>query len=104
MWRIGIDEAGRGPAIGPLVVGALRVPAADLPLLHEVGITDSKLLSKSKREQLYEWIMDQSEERSWSYEIRISAPAEIDRAMAMTNLNDHEVSLFASLARKLRTT
>tara|TARA_B100000214_G_scaffold10521_1_gene7654 strand:+ start:1112 stop:1840 length:729 start_codon:yes stop_codon:yes gene_type:complete len=103
MWRIGIDEAGRGPAIGPLVVGALRVPAADLPLLHEAGITDSKLLSKGKREELYQWILEQSEERGWSYEIRISAPAEIDRAMAMTNLNDHEVSLFASLARKLRT-
>ena len=102
MWRIGIDEAGRGPAIGPLVVGALRVPAVDLPLLHEAGITDSKLLSKSRRDELYQWILDQASERDWSYEIRISPPAEIDRAMAMTNLNDHEVSLFASLARKLR--
>ena len=102
MWRIGIDEAGRGPAIGPLVVGALRVPEADLPLLREAGITDSKLLSKIRREDLCQWILDQTEKRDWSYEIRISAPAEIDRAMAMTNLNDHEVSLFASLARKLR--
>ena len=103
MWRIGIDEAGRGPAIGPLVVGALRLPETDLPLLHEAGVTDSKLLSKTRRDELYHWILEQAGERDWSYEIRISAPAEIDRAMAMTNLNDHEVSLFASLARKLRT-
>ena len=66
MWRIGIDEAGRGPVIGPLVVGALRVPAVDLPLLHEAGITDSKLLSKSRRDELYQWILDQASERDWS--------------------------------------
>ena len=56
MWRIGIDEAGRGPVIGPLVVGALCLPEVDLPLLHDAGVTDSKLLSKSKREELDSWI------------------------------------------------
>ena len=102
MWRIGIDEAGRGPVIGPLVVGALCLPEVDLHLLHDAGVTDSKLLSKSKREELGCWIREQAEERGWKIELYISQPAEIDRAMAMTNLNDHEVSLFASLARKLQ--
>ena len=103
MWRIGIDEAGRGPVIGPLVVGALRVPEADLHQLHDAGITDSKLLSQSKREELNTWIREQANSRDWAFELHISSPAEIDHAMAMTNLNDHEVSLFASLARKLKT-
>ena len=103
MRRIGIDEAGRGPVIGPLVVGALRVPEVDLHLLHDAGVTDSKLLSESKREELDAWIREQTERRDWAFELHISQPAEIDRAMAMTNLNDHEVSLFASLARKLQT-
>ena len=102
MWRIGIDEAGRGPVIGPLVVGALCLPEADLPLLHDAGVTDSKLLSESKREELDMWIRGEAEERGWKFELTISPPAEIDRAMAMTNLNDHEVSLFASLARRLQ--
>ena len=102
MWRIGIDEAGRGPVIGPLVVGALCLPEADLPLMHDAGVTDSKLLSESKREELDGWIREQSIERGWKFELCISQPAEIDRAMAMTNLNDHEVSLFASLARRLQ--
>ncbi|MDG1525547.1 MAG: ribonuclease HII [Candidatus Thalassarchaeaceae archaeon] len=103
MWRIGIDEAGRGPVIGPLVVGALCVPEVDLPLLHEMGVTDSKLLSESKRIELDTWIREQSKIRGWKFELHISKPSEIDCAMAMTNLNDHEVTLFASLARKLKT-
>ena len=102
MWRIGIDEAGRGPVIGPLVVGALCVPESDLPLLHDAGVTDSKLLSESKREELDLWIREQVTSRGWKMELCISSPADIDRAMRMTNLNDHEVSLFASLARRLR--
>ena len=103
MWRIGIDEAGRGPVIGPLVVGALCIPEEDLPLLHEAGVTDSKLLSESKRIELDAWIREQAAIRNWMIELHISNPAEIDRAMALTNLNDHEVTLFAALARKLRT-
>ena len=102
MWRIGIDEAGRGPVIGPLVVGALCLPEADLVLLEDAGVTDSKLLSESKREELDLWIRERVTDRGWKMELSISQPADIDRAMAMTNLNDHEVSLFASLARKLR--
>ena len=102
MWRIGIDEAGRGPVIGPLVVGALCLPETDLPLLHDAGVTDSKLLSESKRIELDAWIREQAIIRNWTIELYISNPAEIDRAMALTNLNDHEVTLFAALARKLR--
>ena len=102
MWRIGIDEAGRGPVIGPLIVGGLCIPESDLPLLHDAGVTDSKLLSKNKREDLDIWIREQANHQDWSIELRISKPAEIDCAMAMTNLNDHEVNLFASVARKLR--
>ena len=48
-WVIGIDEAGRGPVIGPLVVSALAVPIKDLPLLKEMGVKDSKELSAPQR-------------------------------------------------------
>ena len=102
MWRIGIDEAGRGPVIGPLVVGALLIPESDEQLLKDAGITDSKLLSKEKREELDAWIRVTAEERGWKFALHTSLPAEIDWAMMATNLNDHEVSLFAKLACQLR--
>lgn len=48
---LGIDEAGRGPWAGPLVVGAVVLGGIEID-----GLTDSKKLSKKKREQLYERI------------------------------------------------
>lgn len=45
---LGIDEAGRGPWAGPLVVGAVVLGGAVIE-----GLTDSKKLSKKKRESLY---------------------------------------------------
>jgi ribonuclease HII len=48
----GIDEAGRGPLAGPVVAAAVILP----PGLYIRGINDSKLLSASRREELYKEI------------------------------------------------
>ncbi len=48
----GIDEAGRGSAIGPLVVAGVSIEETNLPKLTELGVKDSKLLSAEKREKL----------------------------------------------------
>ena len=42
MIEIGIDEAGRGPVIGPLVVCSVAIPKSDIGLLVEIGVKDSK--------------------------------------------------------------
>lgn len=52
----GVDEAGRGPLVGPVVAGAVILPK-DCTLLY---IDDSKKLSEKKREELYEKIMEQA--------------------------------------------
>lgn len=52
----GIDEVGRGPLAGPVVAGAVILPA-DCKILY---INDSKQLSEKKREELYEVIMEQA--------------------------------------------
>ena len=49
---IGVDEAGRGPVIGPLVVCAFAHKNSQE--LLELGVADSKRLSKKKREELFE--------------------------------------------------
>lgn len=48
----GVDEAGRGPLAGPVVAAAV---VFDRKTFHD-EINDSKKLSVSKREELYEWI------------------------------------------------
>ncbi len=49
----GVDEAGRGCVIGPLVVAGVMMKAEALPILTEMGVKDSKLLTPQKRELLY---------------------------------------------------
>lgn len=52
----GIDEVGRGPLAGPVVAGAVILPA-DCDILY---INDSKQLSEKKREELYDIIMEKA--------------------------------------------
>lgn len=70
----GVDDAGRGSVLGPLVIAAVSVRESSLKELVEIGIKDSKLLSPVGRERLYPRIIDMAEEVSV---IRIS-PREID--------------------------
>lgn len=51
---VGVDEVGRGPMAGPVVVSAVMLP----PDVKPIGINDSKKLSKKQREKLYDEIMD----------------------------------------------
>ena len=68
---VGIDEAGRGPLAGPLVVAGVVFPRG-----YDSGeINDSKQLSEKKREQLYDLIIRDA----LFYQIEIVEPEEIDR-------------------------
>ena len=66
----GIDEAGRGPLAGPVVAGAVILPA-DCEILY---LNDSKKLSAAKREQLYDEIM----EKAIAVGVGMASPARID--------------------------
>ena len=67
----GIDEAGRGPLAGPAVVGCVIMPKES----QIEGINDSKKISESKREKLYEQII--SEAIAWN--VGIVDQKEIDK-------------------------
>jgi len=77
MWVAGVDEAGRGCVIGPLVVAGVMLKAENLPLLSELGVKDSKLLTPKKREALYPEIIRLSEKHQT---IKV-LPHEIDKAV-----------------------
>lgn len=66
----GIDEAGRGPLAGPVVVASVILPKDSLI----EGINDSKKISESKREKIYEKII----EEAISYGVGIVWQDEID--------------------------
>jgi len=52
MRVVGVDDAGRGPVIGPLVIAGVLLDEADLPRLVDLGVRDSKLLSPRRRQRL----------------------------------------------------
>jgi ribonuclease HII len=79
----GIDEAGRGPVIGPMVMAICSIDEKNVHFLDELGVKDSKLLLPQKREFLFEKIKALCE-----YKIIILSPSEIDDA-----LNDRSVNL-----------
>ena len=66
----GIDEAGRGPLAGPVVVASVIMPKDSMI----EGVNDSKKISESKREQIYEKII----EEAISYGVGIIDQKEID--------------------------
>lgn len=53
MLIAGIDDAGRGSVIGPLVIAGVLMKKENLPKLTHLGVKDSKYLSPSKREILF---------------------------------------------------
>lgn len=67
----GIDEAGRGPLAGPVVVACVIMPKDSMI----EGVNDSKKISEKKREKLYEQII----EEAVAYGVGIISQEEIDR-------------------------
>ncbi|KAI4302266.1 hypothetical protein MLD38_038040 [Melastoma candidum] len=51
---MGIDEAGRGPVLGPMVYGCLYCPQSYQTTLSTLSFADSKTLKEEKREELFE--------------------------------------------------
>lgn len=68
---IGLDEAGRGPMAGPLVVGAVIFPQG----YYNENINDSKKLTEKKREALYNLII----ENALAYQIEVIDVDEVDQ-------------------------
>ena len=64
-WIIGVDEAGRGPVIGPLVVAALAIPPEDINILSKLEVKDSKEISHSQRLLIFDEINRHIEDGRW---------------------------------------
>jgi ribonuclease HII len=58
--RIGIDEAGRGSLLGPMIVAGVVLDDKAVNSLKVAGVKDSKKLSRGKREKLFNIILQQA--------------------------------------------
>lgn len=92
----GIDEAGRGPVLGPLVVAGVSAPEADG--LVAMGVRDSKRLAPQKRDQLARLIQEAPDIQ---VAVRVISPESIDAEMQHATLNDIELARFAEVAAEL---
>lgn len=88
---IGVDEAGRGCIIGPMVICAAAINPLEEYKLKELGVKDSKKLSPNQRERLFPKVAHLCKYVT----VKITAE-ELNRLMARHNLNEIEAMKVAS--------
>ena len=97
----GVDEAGRGCVLGPLVVAGVSVTGRGAKELVNLGVRDSKRLSPGQRERLYPEIFRVAKRVKW---IGIP-PQEIDEVVTkgrrLRRLNYLEAAYFAKVIDRL---
>ncbi len=102
MRILGVDDAGRGCIIGPLVIAGVLIDERAQSKLVESGVKDSKLLSPRRREQLAEEIQKIAID---THVIKLS-PAEIDKVVnsrrKLHKLNRLEAQAMARVIEKLK--
>jgi len=91
-----VDEAGRGPCFGPLVVAGILVEN-DAELIR-IGVCDSKQLTPKKREQL----APQIKRLTTKFELINLPAADIDDLRKTMTLNELEVFMFSKIIEKLK--
>ncbi len=91
---VGVDEAGRGPVFGPLVVAGVRVKSTHG--LTRLGVADSKTLSAAKREALAPAIRARAD-----VAVRVIDVDTLNTRMANESLNVIEMDAFADILAEL---
>ena len=89
-----VDEAGKGPVIGPLVVAAVKIKNAKD--IDNLGVKDSKQLTPTKRKELAEIIKSE-----FDYAIEIIEPEIVDEYRKQNKLNELNREAFERLISKL---
>lgn len=93
MLIAGIEEAGRGPAIGPMIICIVIIEESLNPELVKWGVKDSKMLTPERRESVYKILTGRLD-----YKTVVITPKEIDECLtSSSNLNWLEAEKMAEL-------
>lgn len=99
--QLGIDEAGRGPVLGPMVYGISYAPLSEKQLLVDLGCADSKSLTEEKRDEIFDDICKHQDKIGWA--IDVISPNTISVSMQRrSKISLNEISMLSAigLARK----
>lgn len=95
---LGIDEAGRGSVLGPLVLAGVVINEEDTQKLIKMGVKDSKMLTPEKREYLFEKVKELAKDH-----VILQVKAyEIDEMRKTTNLNRIEANMMSQIIKNLK--
>ncbi len=97
MLVCGVDDAGRGSVLGPLVIAGISIEQKNIKKLVKIGVKDSKQLSPQLREKLYEQILSLVE----GYHVAKIPPKTIDKSVSKNLLNQLEANYMAKVIKKL---
>jgi len=98
MLILGIDDAGRGPVIGPMVLAGVLLDESVQKKLKKLGVKDSKMLTDKRREFLAEEI----KKDIITFEVALAYPNEIDGQNGDgVNLNNLEAIKMAEVINKI---
>ena len=95
----GVDDAGRGSMIGPMVIAGISIEKKNIPKLRKLGVRDSKKLSPKKRELLYKEIIKLVDD----YHVIRIPPKTIDKYVFEHNLNHLEAKKMAAVITYLKS-
>jgi ribonuclease HII len=97
MKMLGIDDAGRGPVLGPMILAGILIDETDEEKLRNWNVKDSKKLTPIKREGIREKLV-----KNYSFAEEITTAEEIDSStLAGTNLNQLEAIKSANIINHL---
>ncbi len=97
MLVAGIDEAGKGPVIGPLCIGGVLMDEARVSVLKNLGVADSKKLTPGKRETLSHQIKKYA---SKVFVLEVSS-SQIDELRRVMSMNDIMIRAFSIVLDEL---
>lgn len=95
---LGLDEAGRGPVLGPMIVAGIVIPEEKTKILERMGVKDSKKLTPKRRTTLARKLV-----KMFEYETVEITAMDIDNLRSKdVNLNEIEKIAMIKIIENLK--